>query len=81
MSPRAALGAVLGSAILLLATLPAVIGAEPSPSAAGGDVRTDPAAPGLVGDPLFAVAGVLLIGLAAVALTLLATRLGDRGHR
>ena len=42
---------------------------------AGGDVRTSATAPGLVGDPLFAVAGVVLIGLIAVGATLLYVRL------
>jgi hypothetical protein len=38
-------------------------------------VRTSATAPGLVGDPLFAVAGVVLIGLIAVGATLLYVRL------
>jgi hypothetical protein len=35
-------------------------------------VRTNPAAPGLAGDPLFAVLGVALVGVAAVLVTLVA---------
>ena len=49
--------------------------ATPAP---GGDVRTDPAAPGLVGDPLFAILGVALVGILAVALTLVAARIAGR---
>jgi hypothetical protein len=41
-------------------------------------VRTTPAAPGLVGDPLLAILGVALVGIVAVALTLLASRLAER---
>ena len=57
-----------------LAAIPA-LAAAPTPSPAGGDVRTRATAPGLVGDPLFAVAGVVLIGLIAVGATLLYVRL------
>jgi hypothetical protein len=49
--------------------------ATPAP---GGDVRTDPAAPGLIGDPLFAILGVALVGILAVALTLAAARIAGR---
>ena len=53
--------------------------ADPSASpGAGGDVRTNPSAPGLVGDPLFAILGVAVVGLVAVAATLVAVRLADR---
>ncbi len=55
-----------------------VLAASPEPSAVAGDVRTTPAAPGLVGDPLFAVLGVLVIAGAAIVLTLLYIRLSDR---
>lgn len=62
---------------LILAAAP-VLAADPTASPAGGDVRTSPAAPGLVGDPLFAVAGVVAIGLVAVGATLLYVRLTAR---
>jgi hypothetical protein len=53
--------------------------ADPTASpGSGGDVRTTPAAPGLVGDPLLAILGVALVGIVAVALTLLASRLAER---
>ena len=41
-------------------------------------MRTNPAAPGLVGDPLFALLGVAVVGLVAVAITLVALRLAAR---
>ncbi len=52
--------------------------ADPTASPASGDVRSSATAPGLVGDPLFAVAGTLVIGLAAAGATLLYIRLTDR---
>jgi hypothetical protein len=64
-------------ASLLLAATP-VLAADPTASPASGDVRTSPAAPGLVGDPLFALVGVVAIGLLAMAATLLYVRLTSR---
>lgn len=63
---------------VLLAVATAALGADPTASPAGGDVRTDPAAPGLAGDPLFALAGVAVVGLVAVVVTLAAVRLTAR---
>ena len=60
-----------------MAAIPA-LAADPTASPAGGDVRTSATAPGLVGDPLFAVAGVVLVGLMAVGATLLYVRLTGR---
>ncbi len=66
-----AVAALAASSLVALA-------ADPSASpGSGGDVRTNPAAPGLVGDPLFAIVGVIVVGLVAVALTLVAMRLAD----
>ncbi len=50
-----------------------VTGPAPSP-AIGGDTRSAGEGPGLVGSPLLAVGGVLALGLAAAALTLLYVR-------
>lgn len=61
-----------------LGTAAATLGADPTASPAGGDVRTTPAAPGLAGEPLLALAGVLLVGLLAAGVTLLAVRLTSR---
>lgn len=63
----------------LLAAASVALAVDPTSSpAGGGDVRTNPAAPGLAGDPLFAVLGVVLVGLAAVVVTLIAVRLTAR---
>ncbi len=74
-------GRGLGAAALLVAWLllaASVNAADPTPSPASGDVRTSSTAPGLVGDPLFAVTGVVVIALLAVAATLLYVRLTSR---
>ena len=71
----AALAAALALAVLA-ATAAVAYAADPSSSpAGGGDVRTTPAAPGLAGDPLFALLGVAVVGLLAVVVTLAAVRL------
>ena len=70
---RLAVGASLLVALLLVAA--PMLAADPTASPAGGDVRTSPTAPGLVGDPIFAVAGVIVIGLVALGVTLLYVRL------
>ncbi len=64
-------------ASLILAATP-VLGVDPTPSPAGGDVRSSSAAPGLVGDPFFALAGVVVIGLVVLGATLLYVRLTSR---
>jgi hypothetical protein len=64
--------------LVLLAEAAAVRAVDPTASPAGGDVRTNPAAPGLVGDPLFAILGVAVVGLLAVAVTLAVVRLTAR---
>ncbi len=62
----------------LLAFVAPALGADPTPSPATGDVRSSTTAPGLVGDPLFAVTGVVVIGLVALGATLLYVRLTAR---
>ena len=47
-----------------------VLAASPNPSAGGGDPRSSGQGPGLVGDPLMAVALVLAIGLATTVATI-----------
>jgi len=72
-------GAWLLALPVLLATAAAALAIDPTASpAGGGDVRTNPAAPGIAGDPLFALLGVAVIGLLAVAVTLVAVRLTAR---
>lgn len=77
---RAAAGRALSLAIaMLLASVSVVLAVDPSASpAAGGDMRTNPAAPGLAGSPLFAVLGVAFVGLVAIVVTLVAVRLTAR---
>ena len=68
---------VLGLVWLIVAG-PA-LAASPSPtSGTGGDPRSSGQGPGLVGDPLFALVAVVLIGLGAVLLTLAYVRLSGR---
>ena len=75
---RRGVGAVaLLVASLLLAAAP-VLAADPTASPASGDVRSSSTAPGLVGDPLFALVGVVIIGLIAMGGTLLYVRLTSR---
>ncbi len=75
---RTRLGAALTLATAWLLAAATALGADPTSSPAGGDVRTTPAAPGVVGDPLLALAAVLLLGLLAAGVTLLAVRLTSR---
>jgi hypothetical protein len=70
--------ASLATATLLL-TASVAFAVDPTASpAGGGDVRTNPAAPGLTGDPLVAILGVTIVGLLAVVVTLAAVRLTAR---
>lgn len=65
--------------VLWLTFVAQAAAASPSPTpAAGGDPRSSGQGPGLVGDPLLAVAGVLGIGLGAALITLGYVRLTDR---
>jgi len=70
---------VVGTCLLASLVLAAgpMLAADPTASSAAGDVRSSATAPGLVGDPLFAVAGALVIGLVAAGATLLYIRLTD----
>jgi hypothetical protein len=57
------------------------LAASPAPTGAtGGDPRSSGQGPGLVGDPLLAIAIVAAVGLLAVAATLLYVRLTDGRH-
>jgi hypothetical protein len=61
-------------AVLGAATATA-LAASPAPTAAGGDPRSSGQGPGLVGDPLAAIALVLAIGLGAMLVTAVYVRL------
>lgn len=73
LAPALALGVVW-----LAIALP-VLAASPSPSGMpGGDPRSSGQGPGLVGDPVFAVLAVLVMGLGALLLTLAYIRMTAR---
>ncbi len=72
----------LGGALAWLAAAGSALAASPTPtSAAGGDPRSAGQGPGLVGDPLLAIAVVALIGVVSLVATLLWVRAtgGPRG--
>jgi len=64
---------------VLAAVTGAALAASPTPTAAVGDPRSPGEGPGLVGDPLLAVAVVVIVGLATVLVTVAWARL--RGPR
>jgi len=68
-------------AVLELAALP-VFAADALPTPADivltGDPRSDGAGPGIVGSPLAILLGVIALGLATVAITLVLSRLSRR---
>jgi hypothetical protein len=74
----AAAAAVVATSMLLAGV---VLAASPSPSAQAGDPRSSGQGPGLVGDPLFAIAVVVAIGILSLAATLVYVRAtgGTRG--
>ena len=55
-----------------------VVAATPTPAGEAGDPRSSGQGPGLVGDPLFAILAVVVIGLTAVLVTLAWIRLTAR---
>jgi hypothetical protein len=62
--------------ILAPGAVPTASGANPAASPGTGDVRTT-TAPGLVGDPIFALLGVAAVAAVAIGLTLAYLRLTD----
>jgi hypothetical protein len=79
-------GAVLTAILLIAITASPALAQDPSASTApGGDPRSPGRGPGLVGDPLVAVAIVLAIAIVAVLVTLayvrLTSRPAERSHR
>ena len=59
----------------------AALAASPSPEPIVGDPRSSGQGPGLVGDPLFAVLAVVVIGVVSVVATLAYVRLTARRAR
>lgn len=68
--------AVVLAAWFALAAL--TIAATPTPAGEAGDPRSAGQGPGLVGDPLFAILAVVVIGLTAVLVTTAWIRLTAR---
>ena len=76
MAARAAGLASFAAVIVLLFLAAAALAASPAPTtAAGGDPRSTGQGPGLVGDPLAAIAAVAVVALVSLAATLLYVRL------
>jgi hypothetical protein len=69
-----ALAAVAGRMAFALT----VLAASPTPDSGAGDPRSSGQGPGLVGDPLFALLAVVLIGLGSVVATLIWVRMTAR---
>jgi hypothetical protein len=59
----------------------AALAASPTPDPIVGDPRSSGQGPGLVGDPLFAVVAVVVIGVLSVVATLAYVRLTARRSR
>lgn len=71
--PAQLLVAGLFVAWLIGASIGPVLAASPQPSAGadyGGDTRTSGQGPGLVGSPLYAIGGVLVVALISIGITL-----------
>ena len=67
----------LALAWLLGLSIGPVLAASPAPSAGsdyGGDTRTSGQGPGLVGSPLYAIGGVLVVALISIGITLVYVR-------
>lgn len=76
---KAAGAAVAAIAIALVLAVP-VLAASPDPTPGIGDPRSTGAGPGLVGDPLTAIAVVAAIGLVTLVATLLYVRATSPGR-
>jgi hypothetical protein len=81
VTARPMLGLAFALIVLVtaLAMSPRALAGTPEPtSAALGDPRSSGQGPGLVGDPVAAIALVLLIGIASVAITIAYLRATER---
>jgi hypothetical protein len=74
-------GAVVAALVARLICASAALAASPSPEPIGGDPRSSGQGPGLVGDPLFALLAVVVIGVGSVVATLVYVRLTANRHR
>jgi hypothetical protein len=68
----------LMTTVTWLAFAATALAASPSPEPGVGDPRSSGQGPGLVGNPAFALAAVIAIGLGSVLLTLVYVRLTAR---
>jgi hypothetical protein len=80
---RLAIAATLAGGWLLATAAAVALAQSPSATPVGGDPRSPGEGPGLVGDPLLAIGGVLLVALIAVGGTLAYIRFtgGPGGER
>ena len=70
--------AVTTGLVAWLLSVEVALAASPTPEPIGGDPRSSGQGPGLVGDPLFAVLAVVVIGVVSVVATLAYVRLTAR---
>jgi hypothetical protein len=82
VSPPRFGAAALGALIALATFVAAVAAATPGATrAVGNDPRSSGEGPGLVGDPLFAIGLVVLIGVAALVVTVGWVRVTSRNGK
>lgn len=67
--------AIAAAATMTLAIASIVLAATPTPEAGAGDPRSSGEGPGLVGDPAFAILGVIGVVVIAIVLSLVYVRL------
>jgi hypothetical protein len=74
---------LIATAVWLAAAAQAALAQSPSATPVGGDPRSPGEGPGLVGDPVLAIGGVVLVALIAVGATLAYIQLtgGSRSGR
>jgi hypothetical protein len=70
-----AAAAITAAAITAFILVSTTFAATPTPEAGAGDPRSSGEGPGLVGDPLFAIAGVLGVVVIAIVVSLAYIRL------
>ncbi len=73
-----ALAAVILLAALAIAVEPTALPPTLPPVLEGGDLRSEGAGPGLVGNPLLILGAVVVLGIGTVLVTLVVARLARR---
>jgi hypothetical protein len=79
--PTGTVASVATALVVWLLCAGATFAASPTPDPIVGDPRSSGQGPGLVGDPLFAVLAVVVIGVVSVVATLAYVRLTARRSR